>query len=254
MPPLVVRAAGGDGIGQLRWACRRDEGARGFYDLGFLRRIQIIRKLRASCSRIRRPCCSAWRACGSWRRRPARSWPVAHGAFTARADPLLDEPPGLVAHLRIDGDRRGRPRWRADERTGEYQLLADRWHTCGTHDPAADHDASNGDPARVGGRRTSRVGDVNRLPVMARVTAQSPRISRAMAGSAKTVQGPLAWCRQPGVPAGRQARRPGGGLASHSSGKQPHLSCAPYCRGTILSLELGVDIADVGVDCVHRDR
>ena len=26
--------------------------------------------------------------------------------------------------------RRGRPRWRKDEKTGEYVLLADRWHTC----------------------------------------------------------------------------------------------------------------------------
>src|SRR5260370_20272515 len=145
MPPLVVRAAGGEGIGQLRWACRRDEGARGFYDLGFLRRIQIIRKLRASCSRIRRPCCSAWRACGSWRRRPARSWPVAHGAFTARADPLLDEPPGLVAHLRIDGDRRGRPRWRAGARTREHPLPAGRAATPGTPGPAPDQEARDGE-------------------------------------------------------------------------------------------------------------
>ena len=26
--------------------------------------------------------------------------------------------------------RHGRPRWRIDEDTGEYELLADRWHTC----------------------------------------------------------------------------------------------------------------------------
>ena len=30
----------------------------------------------------------------------------------------------------VDEHRRGRPRWRADEDTGEYVLLADRWHTC----------------------------------------------------------------------------------------------------------------------------
>jgi hypothetical protein len=35
-----------------------------------------------------------------------------------------------VAHLGIDEHRRGRPRWRTDEETGEYVLLADRWHTC----------------------------------------------------------------------------------------------------------------------------
>ncbi len=58
------------------------------------------------------------------------SWPVAHGAFAARADPLLEQAPAPVAHLGIDEHRRGRPRWRIDEDTGEYVLLADRWHTC----------------------------------------------------------------------------------------------------------------------------
>ena len=58
------------------------------------------------------------------------SWPVAHQAFAAAADPVLEQPPALVAHLGIDEHRRGRPRWRIDADTGEYILLADRWHTC----------------------------------------------------------------------------------------------------------------------------
>ena len=58
------------------------------------------------------------------------SWPVAHQAFVRHADPVLEQPPSLVAHLGIDEHRRGRPRWRADEDSGEYVLLADRWHTC----------------------------------------------------------------------------------------------------------------------------
>lgn len=58
------------------------------------------------------------------------SWPVVHAAFAGRADPVLEQPPALVAHLGIDEHRRGRPRWRIDERSGEYVLLADRWHTC----------------------------------------------------------------------------------------------------------------------------
>jgi transposase len=58
------------------------------------------------------------------------SWPVAHRAFAERVDPLLEQPPAPVAHLGIDEHRRGRPRWRADAETGEYILLADRWHTC----------------------------------------------------------------------------------------------------------------------------
>ncbi len=55
---------------------------------------------------------------------------VAHAAFAARADPVLAQPPPLVAHLGIDEHRRGRPRWLHDDGTGEYVLLADRWHTC----------------------------------------------------------------------------------------------------------------------------
>jgi hypothetical protein len=56
--------------------------------------------------------------------------PAAPQAFAARADPVLEQPPSLVAHLGIDEHRRGRPRWLTDEGTGEYVLLADRWHTC----------------------------------------------------------------------------------------------------------------------------
>src|SRR5205807_1104518 len=42
----------------------------------------------------------------------------------------LRDDPEPVAHLGIDEHRRGRARWRRDEETGEYVLLADRWHTC----------------------------------------------------------------------------------------------------------------------------
>jgi transposase len=58
------------------------------------------------------------------------SWPVAHEAFAAAADRLLDRPAAPVAHLGIDEHRRGRARFAVDQQTGEYTLLADRWHTC----------------------------------------------------------------------------------------------------------------------------
>ena len=58
------------------------------------------------------------------------SWPVTHAAFAEHADPVLAQAPALVAHLGIDEHRRGLARWRIDEETGEYLLLADRWHTC----------------------------------------------------------------------------------------------------------------------------
>ena len=63
-------------------------------------------------------------------RHPGISWLPAHDAFAAAADRVLGEPAAPVAHLGIDEHRRGRPRWRRDEQTGEYVQLADRWHTC----------------------------------------------------------------------------------------------------------------------------
>ena len=61
---------------------------------------------------------------------PGISWPSAYEAFAARADAVLDQDPVPVAYLGIDEHRRGRARWRRDEETGEYVLVADRWHTC----------------------------------------------------------------------------------------------------------------------------
>ena len=58
------------------------------------------------------------------------SWPVVHEAFAAAADPVLDQPASPVTHLGIDEHRRGRARFAVDPQTGEYLLLADRWHTC----------------------------------------------------------------------------------------------------------------------------
>jgi len=57
------------------------------------------------------------------------SWPAAHEAFAAAADPVLDRDTAAVAHLGIDEHRRGRARFAVDPQTGEYTLSA-RWHTC----------------------------------------------------------------------------------------------------------------------------
>jgi transposase len=63
-------------------------------------------------------------------RRTGTSWPTVHDAFAARVDPVLETPLGLVEHLGIDEHRRGRHRWATDSGSGEYVVLADRWHTC----------------------------------------------------------------------------------------------------------------------------
>lgn len=51
------------------------------------------------------------------------SWPVVHQAFAAHADPVLEQPPSLAAHLGIDEHRRGRPRW---DRRGHRRVRAAR--------------------------------------------------------------------------------------------------------------------------------
>jgi len=75
------------------------------------------------------------------------SWHSAHGAFGEAADQVLDGQPAPVAHLGIDEHRRGRPRWRTDDLTGETVQLADRWHVC-----FYDLDGSQGLLGQVEGR------------------------------------------------------------------------------------------------------
>jgi transposase len=71
---------------------------------------------------------------GSRRRRQPGTRECPGRSRTTRSPPRRTRcwirAPALVAHLGIDEHRRGRPRWRIDEQTGEYVLLADRWHTC----------------------------------------------------------------------------------------------------------------------------
>jgi transposase len=57
------------------------------------------------------------------------SWPAAHQAFADQADPVLEEPMAPVAVLGIDETRRGKPKFCSDPDTGQYVLVADRWHT-----------------------------------------------------------------------------------------------------------------------------
>ena len=113
-----------------RWKCGNDGCARKTFTEslpGVPARCRLTERLRglAGAEVAERGCTVAEAA--RWQH---VSWPVVHEAFARQADPVLEQPPSLVAHLGIDEHRRGRPRWRADAGTGEYVLLADRWHTC----------------------------------------------------------------------------------------------------------------------------
>jgi transposase len=135
---VVTRPADiGYGRGQVsvvwvkrRWECRAASCPRRTFTEslpGIPPRCRVTERLRDHAGRLvaegGRTVAQAARECGL-------SWPVAHAAFAASADPVLEQLPAPVAHLGIDEHRRGRPRWHADAVTGEYILLADRWHTC----------------------------------------------------------------------------------------------------------------------------
>jgi hypothetical protein len=75
------------------------------------------------------------------------SRPSAHAAFTEKADAVLADDPGPAGCPGMDEHRRGRARWRKDEETGEYVLVADRWHTC-----FYDLSGNQGMPGQVEGR------------------------------------------------------------------------------------------------------
>jgi transposase len=135
---VVTRPADiGDGRGQVsvvwvkrRWECRVASCPRKMFTdslPGIPPRCRVTSRLRDHAGRLvaegGRTVTQAARECGL-------SWPVAHAAFAERTDPLLEQPPAPVAHLGIDEHRRGRPRLAPDADSGEYVLLADRWHTC----------------------------------------------------------------------------------------------------------------------------
>jgi transposase len=131
--PRDVRRAG-DAVG-LRWVkVRRKCGNGGCPRKTFTEWVPQVRPRCRITARLREQAAHEVAGRGITPAEAARhtgiSWPVVHEAFAAAADPVLQQAPAPVAHLGIDEHRRGRPRFATDEQTGEYVLLADRWHTC----------------------------------------------------------------------------------------------------------------------------
>jgi transposase len=129
--PADVRRAG-DPV-DLYWVKRRLKcGNASCPRKTFTERIPVVPPAARVLPRLKEQCADEVAGRGITPAEAARhagvSWPVAHDAFAARADAVPDAPPAPVAHLGIDEHRRGRPRWRTDPETGEYELLADRWH------------------------------------------------------------------------------------------------------------------------------
>src|SRR5439155_18031262 len=56
------------------------------------------------------------------------SWPTVMDAVTAYAAAVLPEQPEPVQVLGMDETRRGRPRFRVNAESGEWEMIVDRWH------------------------------------------------------------------------------------------------------------------------------
>jgi transposase len=56
------------------------------------------------------------------------SWPTVMDAVSVHAAAVLPEQPEPVRVLGIDETRRGRPRFRVNAETGEWEMIVDRWH------------------------------------------------------------------------------------------------------------------------------
>jgi len=113
----------GDDPVELRWVKRRLKCVNAACPRKtFTERIAAVPPGRRVTQRLREHCAAEVADRGVTPAEAARhagvSWPVAHGAFAARADALLDAPPAPVAHLGIDEHRRGRPRWSEMSRPG----------------------------------------------------------------------------------------------------------------------------------------
>ncbi len=135
----------------------------------------------------------------------------------------------------------------------------------GPHGPRVPRGSSG--PDRVDAPSTGyEPGECSTDPVL---TAASPSAAGGRAGAAASLrQGNThapscrscgrrcRWLRAAGAAAGTDGITAtcSSGLAVRGRREQPQLSRAAHGRGTVLGLKLGVDVADVGVDGVHRDQ
>jgi transposase len=82
------------------------------------------------------------------------SWPTVMDAVAAHAAAVLPEQPEPVRVLGMDETRRGRPRFRVNPDTGEWEMIVDRWHV-----GFVDIDGGQGLLGQVEGRTASAVTD-----------------------------------------------------------------------------------------------
>jgi hypothetical protein len=107
-----------------RWACEEVQCPRQTFT-------ESVPHLRPRCritTRLREQAGAEVAGRGSpWPRRPRHagvSWPVAHEAFAAAADPVLDKPHAPVTHLGVDEHRRSRPQWEINPETGPARPIS----------------------------------------------------------------------------------------------------------------------------------
>lgn len=112
-------------------------------------RSRLTTRLRAECGQLVADTDSCVPAAGLWY---GVSWPIAHAAYVAYVQPVLEQPLPDVRVLGIDETRRGKPKWAQDADTGRWQMVADWWQT-----GIVDALGTGGMLAQVDGRTSSSV-------------------------------------------------------------------------------------------------
>jgi transposase len=123
---------GGRGIKLLwhkkRWRCANTDCARA----SFTESVPVLPGRVRLTSRLRAQAGAAVGDRGATVAQAARdhglSWPTVMDAVSAHARAVLPEQPDPVQVLGIDETRRGRPTFRVNPDTGEWEMLVDRWH------------------------------------------------------------------------------------------------------------------------------
>lgn len=85
-------------------------------------RKRLTTRLRAECGQLAADTDSCITAAGTWY---GVSWPIAHAAYVAHVQPVLEQPLPHVQVLGIDETRRGKPKWAQDPTTGRWQMVAE---------------------------------------------------------------------------------------------------------------------------------
>lgn len=113
---------------KLRWRCRNLDCDRG----SFTEQVAAVSARSRLTTRLREQAGATVGDKGATVTQTCRdlhlSWPTVMKAVIAHAAAVLPEQPEPVRVLGVDETRRGRPRFRVNPDTGQWEMIVDRWH------------------------------------------------------------------------------------------------------------------------------